>query len=76
MDSAPELWNQKLGIGTRDVDCNRPSRGVCAFMGEIHHITLPYRLVEQCFSNVNLYAELKMQTDLVSLEVVPEALHC
>ena len=44
-------------------------------MGEIHRITLPYRLVEQCFSNVHLYAELEMQTDLVSLGVVPEAPH-
>ena len=75
MDSAPDLWNQKLGIGTRDVGCNKPSRGVCAFMGEIHRIILPYCLLEQCFSNVNLYAELEMQTDLVSLGVVPEAPH-
>lgn len=54
---------------------NKPSRGVCAFMGEIHRIILPYCLLEQCFSNVNLYAELEMQTDLVSLGVVPEAPH-
>lgn len=70
--SAPDLWNQKLGIGTRDVGCNKHSRGVCAFMGEIHRIILPYRLLEQCFSNVNLHAELEMQTDLVSLGVLPE----
>lgn len=44
-------------------------------MGEIHHVTLPYRLVEQCFSKVHLYAELEMQTDLVSVGVVPEAPH-
>lgn len=49
--------------------------GESAFMGEIHHVTLPYRLVEQCFSKVHLYAELEMQTDLVRLGVVPEAPH-